>query len=667
LRKRPPTEPKLPTHFLKATFWAAVLLASGAVSIASAGVGRLDPAGMIAILASAGFYFNSERMPRQYPLPLRLYGALGIGGVLAILSAASARFPLLFPVAALVGLSCLIIWGTLVLIERGRFTLRIFRSLCVLILLGSALAAFGAGDLRFTLPAGASGEGQSLDIPTILIALVATFNGFRARWVHYLDLRGKLICIAGCVLAVSVFQSSVDSFEGASSTHPALGTLCYYSSFSLLASSVAALLLLLFSLPSARLVDRRTRELRSLQQMGLVVLESTDEEGICSRAAALCRQLTGADSSWVEIEGPGGAKVAASAGMQAPAAGSPATGLARWVAGRYASARGAVVISSVPRGFPHSDAAAAGLRIGSLVSSPLEAGGERIGTLLASSASRFAFMDESRPVFEAFATQVTAALRNARLMQAGIERQRYIEELSLARSIQQGLLPAEAPVVPGLDLAGTNRASTEVGGDYFDFVKSGSDRLTFSVADVTGKGAPASILMAGVQSGLHALLAAFTDPAEISWNLNRLLCRRTPGDRFVTFFLGMIDGSSGAFSYCNAGHDPPLLIRRSGDVEELRDGGLVLGVLEEAAYEAGSGTLEPGDMLLLYTDGITETPLEGDGPEFGRERLARCAAEGLGLPAEQVMNRILRRVGDYRGEADQHDDLTLVVISRPLR
>ena len=135
---------------------------------------------------------------------------------------------------------------------------------------------------------------------------------------------------------------------------------------------------------------------------------------------------------------------------------------------------------------------------------------------------------------------------------------------------------------------------------------------------------------------------------------------------FSDFFLGMIDGSSGAFSYCNAGHDPPLLIRRSGDVEELRDGGLVLGVLEEAAYEAGSGTLEPGDMLVLYTDGITETPLEGDGPEFGRERLARCAAEGLGLPAEQVMNRILRRVGEYRGEADQHDDLTLVVISRPL-
>lgn len=240
-----------------------------------------------------------------------------------------------------------------------------------------------------------------------------------------------------------------------------------------------------------------------------------------------------------------------------------------------------------------------------------------------------------------------------------------MEELELARSIQQGLLPAEPPRVPGLDLAGTNRASTEVGGDYFDFVSSGGTELTFTVADVTGKGAPAAILMAGVQAGLHALLTASADPAAIAWHLNRLLCRRSPGDRFVTFFLGMIDSSTGGFAYCNAGHDPPLLVRNSGEVQELSEGGLVLGVLEEAVYVAGRGALEPGEMLVLYTDGITETPLEGDGPEFGRERLARCAAEGLGLPAEQVMSRILRRVGEYRGEALQHDDLTLVVISRP--
>jgi serine phosphatase RsbU (regulator of sigma subunit) len=667
LRKWLRTEIGLPSFVLKAGLWAVILIVSGALSVGFASTGRLDPAGLAALLASAGFYFNSERIPRQYSLPLRLYGALGVGGVLALLATFSDTMPLLLPLAALVSLSCLSIWGTLVLIERGRFTLRIFRSLCILILLGSALAASGAGDLHFSLPMRVSDSPPSFDIPMLLITLVAAFNGFRARWVHYLDLRGKLICIAGCVLAISAFQTAVDSFVGSSASFPAVGTLCHYTSFSLLVSSIVGLVLLLFSLPSARLVDRRTRELGSLQQMGSVVLESTDEAGICSRSASLCRQLTRADGAWVEIaDGAGGSFIAASSCPQALAEGSPGTGLGNWVSAKYPSAKGAVIVSSVPRSFPHALAAAAGLRIGSLAVAPLDAGGVRIGMLLASKASRFGFMDESRAVFEAFATQVTAALRNARLLQAGLERERYMEELSLARSIQQGLLPSSPPSVEGLDLAGTNRASTEVGGDYFDLVCENGSSLTFTIADVAGKGAPAAILMAAVQAGLHALLTNSSDPAGIAGSLNRLLCRRSLGDRFVTFFLGMIDPVSGVFIYCNAGHDPPLLVRKNGSVEELSDGGLVLGVLEEASYEAGHGILAHGDMLVLYTDGITETPLEGEGPEFGRERLARCAAEGLGLPARQVLARILRRVGEYRGDAQQHDDLTLVVISRPL-
>jgi len=661
------TERRLPLNVPEASVWALLLLVSGVLSAALAVPGRFDPSGLVAILASAGFYFNSETIPRQFPLPLKLYGALAAGALLALLALASRTVPLLLPLSALAGLSCLLVWGSLVLIERGRFTLRMFRSLCVLILLGSGLEAAGAGDVLLRIGPGNIRGVPSLDIPMILITLVAVFNGLRARWVHYLDLKGKLICLAGCILAITVFRSAETSFRMLTGTSPAMATLCLYSSYSLLVSSVVALLLLLVSLPSARLVDRRARELTSLQEMGAVVLESTDEKGICTKAASLCRELTGADCAWVEIEGrDGSTKISAGSGA-AIEPGSPGTGLGRWVSERYPSSRGAVVLSSVPRGFPHASAAALGLKVGSLAAARLEAGGARMGSLLASKSARFGFMDESRPVFEAFSSQVTAALRNARLLEQGLERQRYVEEMALARSIQQGLLPKSPPGVDGLDLAGTNRASTEVGGDYFDLVGGGSSLLTFAVADVAGKGAPAAILMATVQAGLHALLTEQPDPTAIAVRLNRLLCRRSPDDRFVTFFLGVIDPATGRFRYCNAGHEPPLLVRRSGTVEELDRGGLVMGILEDAPYESGEGRMEPGDMLVLYTDGITETPMEGDGPEFGRDRLARCAAESLGLPAEEVLSRILRRVGEYRGEASQHDDLTLVVIGRPSR
>ncbi len=625
-----------------------------------------DLAGILAIALAALAYFTAESLPREFSLAPRLIALLISTGLAALISAGTGPSSLLLPPAAAVLLVSLLLQGSLVLTERGPLTLRAFRLLVITILLGSAVPAVGLSFRTVSIPLGGmSADPVEFDPYISLLTLLAILNGFRARWVHYLDLKGKVICIAGCIIAVNLLQIATRSLSPAMEGSPVLGTLAHSCAYSLQVGAVVGLIVLLLSLPSARLVDRRARELRSLQEMGSVLLESTQLPEICSRAAKLCRKLTGADTAWVEIDdGNGSSHIAASSGTNLLGEGIPGTGLSGWLEARYPMAAGSAILSSVPRSFPLENSSAGGLRIGSLAAAPLAAGGSRMGMLFAARAARFGFLDESKPVFEAFAAQVSAAIRNSHLLKAGIERERIMEELALARSIQQGLLPQAPPAVEGLDLAGVNYASTEVGGDYFDLLCTSSKGLAFAIADVAGKGAPAALLMAAVQAGLHSLLDTPGTPADIAKRLNRFLCGKSPGDKFVTFFLGFIDPGTGAFAYCNAGHDPPLLVRSGGEVEELSEGGLVLGVLEEAEYESGYGRLGEGDLVLLYTDGVTETLLDGTGPEFGRDRVARCVAESIGLPASEVLSRLLRRVEDYRGDAGQHDDLTLVVVRK---
>jgi sigma-B regulation protein RsbU (phosphoserine phosphatase) len=257
-----------------------------------------------------------------------------------------------------------------------------------------------------------------------------------------------------------------------------------------------------------------------------------------------------------------------------------------------------------------------------------------------------------------------------RLMKESQERMRLQSELDIAREVQFRLFPQSVPQVPGLDLYGVCKAARSVSGDYYDFLKLDEHRVGLVLGDVSGKGISAALLMAAIQSALRAQLydaasgGADSDLNKLSTarvvdRLNRQLYANTPLEKYVTFFFAVYDSRSRNLSYTNAGHLPPLLFR-NGTVERLRVGGTVVGLFPSATYQVGEVQLEPHDLLLAYTDGITE-PENTFGEEFGEPRLLDVMRGMLNASPEAVVTEIYRTVNEWTGSPELQDDMTLVL------
>jgi serine phosphatase RsbU (regulator of sigma subunit) len=243
------------------------------------------------------------------------------------------------------------------------------------------------------------------------------------------------------------------------------------------------------------------------------------------------------------------------------------------------------------------------------------------------------------------------------------ENERVRKELETARRTQVALLPKEIPSIPGLDVWGVNLSSLEVSGDYFDVVDSTTTGdLLLVIADVCGKGLPAAIIMSNVHAALHSSLGRDRlDPARIAEDLNRLLNAHIAAGKFVTFFIGAVEKETRRFRYVSAGHEPPLLLRRGHETRLLDVGGLPLGLFPGSSYRIGEEELEDGDLLCLYTDGVTEASnLKGE--FFERERLAETLHAVLDRGAREVVEEIVRCVERFSGQKRQDDDVTLVVL-----
>jgi sigma-B regulation protein RsbU (phosphoserine phosphatase) len=238
-------------------------------------------------------------------------------------------------------------------------------------------------------------------------------------------------------------------------------------------------------------------------------------------------------------------------------------------------------------------------------------------------------------------------------------------DLEIARDIQRMLLPEKPPKLPGFDIAFATKAANTVAGDYYDaFLRpSTSDSsLLLTVADVAGKGIPAGLLMAAVQTGLHTLAADAVPLSELAARLNRSMCERSGGGRhLITAFLAELDTATRSLTWVNAGHNPPILLRSGGALEYLKDGGLPLGAFTASRYESGRSELHNGDSLCIYTDGVIEA-VDESGAEYGEERFARLVA-GLGnADAAASLTRIFESVDRFAGAAPQYDDITCLIL-----
>ena len=249
-----------------------------------------------------------------------------------------------------------------------------------------------------------------------------------------------------------------------------------------------------------------------------------------------------------------------------------------------------------------------------------------------------------------------------------IERERLERELETARQIQEKLLPHDMPQLPGFEIAGTSLPSQQVGGDYFDFLDMGTGQLGIAIADVSGKGIPAALLMANLQASLHAQVIKKGSVADVASRMNSLLVKSTDTHMFATFFYGILDQIKSTFTSTNAGHNPPLLFRADGKIKRLEAGGLVLGFLPDQHYSQQTVKIKQGEVVVLFTDGITEAagPSSGKISEnlFGEERLIEVIRASLTKSAVEIQAAILQAISDHTADTPQFDDITLVLIKR---
>ena len=219
-------------------------------------------------------------------------------------------------------------------------------------------------------------------------------------------------------------------------------------------------------------------------------------------------------------------------------------------------------------------------------------------------------------------------------------------------------------MVPGLELAGFNLPCRTVGGDYFDYLPYGEGQLALLVGDVAGKGMPAALLMASLQAHAQALTENGGEVRHVIAKLNKAVTSRSPGNRFVTFFLAVFDPEASTLTYSNAGHNPPMLIRANGTIERLEEGGIVLGIFGAASYVQKTTRFDPGDILILYSDGVVEACPANADEEFGEERLVRIVGENLALPLPRLIGSVMEALKTWSGDGSYADDVTIMLARR---
>ena len=259
-----------------------------------------------------------------------------------------------------------------------------------------------------------------------------------------------------------------------------------------------------------------------------------------------------------------------------------------------------------------------------------------------------------------------AAIRieHARLAEVEQAERLLAREMDQAAVIQRGLLPSEAPRLPGIDLAGYNAPCRTVGGDYYDFIPYDDGRVAVLVADVAGKGMPAAMLMSNLQARVQVLFDDPTNLAALVARLNRIITANCPANRFISFFMSVYDPKTGTMTYCNAGHNPPLVVRCDGTVEELVSTGVILGILPKAVYEQKTCQLGIGDVVVMFSDGVTEACGPDSDDQFGEERLAGILKEHSCESAQTICDAVLRQLTGWMGAAPPADDITLVIARR---
>ena len=300
-------------------------------------------------------------------------------------------------------------------------------------------------------------------------------------------------------------------------------------------------------------------------------------------------------------------------------------------------------------------------KVRSMIAVPLQTNDRVIGLIYVDTPHLMReFTREDLNLLTVMANIAAIRIEHARLVEIETTERAMAKEMQQAAQIQLGLLPKVAPTFAGLEVAGRMVPARTVGGDYYDFIAFADGRVDLIVADVAGKGIPASLIMSSLHARVHVLFEDGEDVGGKVTRLNKHTCGNCPDNRFITFFTAVVEAETGRVEYANAGHNPALIVRATGGYDTLAEGGLILGIMPTFTYQSASAQLNPGDVLVLYSDGVTEAvdPLDQD---FGEERLSSLVGNLRNRPAAEIVEAVHKAVFDFAQGAPQFDDITVVV------
>jgi sigma-B regulation protein RsbU (phosphoserine phosphatase) len=272
------------------------------------------------------------------------------------------------------------------------------------------------------------------------------------------------------------------------------------------------------------------------------------------------------------------------------------------------------------------------------------------------------FNENDKMLFTIFASQAALVIENARLLHAAIEKERLDKELQVAAEIQRLLIPQQIPPIPFLDISAAYIPCKEVGGDFYDIIQLDENRSIFVIADVSGKGIPGAMVVSNMQATLRGFLEYSSDLLSVVKRLNEAIIRQTTADRYITFFIGLYDHRQSSLTYINAGHNPPLIIDETGNVQELSTGGIFIGYIPWD-YQSETISFSKGNTFVMYTDGLVESMNEQE-QEFGLTALKKLIIDTHRKGSEYLKNEIIRQVKDHIGDHPMEDDFTLLISRR---
>lgn len=294
---------------------------------------------------------------------------------------------------------------------------------------------------------------------------------------------------------------------------------------------------------------------------------------------------------------------------------------------------------------------------------PIRVDDRVIGVINLESPELDAFSERHVSLVSAFASHAGISIERAMMHKRNMEAQTLAAQLGVARETQRTFLPKKDPTIPGYDISGHNTPSGQVGGDYYDFIRIVDSHLGIPIADVSGKGMPAALVMASFRASLIAEIRNNYSIRTIVEKVNSLLCESLESGVYVTGVYSVLDSINHILTFSNFGHNPPLLLRRDGQVELLTEGGMILGVSPQARFEERALMLQPGELVVMYTDGVTEV-FDREGREFGREGLTRVVEDSRDKSCAEIADAVRNAVADHAATGSVFDDLTLVVLKR---